>query len=117
MSDADRERYGGWEDAGRRYTHPMRDEAVIRTACGCQKIVSIPTQIRVHQSTVCMDASSVSTGAQTSTQARYMTRRFTFNGMLDVEGRRIFEEWVDPEDWKGLYQQLYKDIYEVDRGL
>lgn len=101
----------------------IRDEVLLRTACGCEKVISHFThgfQSDRVQVSIPVDPPEMS-GTFSRTNADYTIRRFHYHGRLDREGRRIYQEVVsrrdDTEDWKYLYQELYKDVYGVDKGL
>ena len=98
----------------------MRYEAALRTACGCEKVVSVPYGgfddiVRVPI-TDTRDRYDYSPAAD----MRCTIRQFVFGGELDRVGRRVYQEHVDkidPTDWKTRYQDLYNEIYGVDKGL
>lgn len=100
----------------------IRDEAILRTACGCEKIVSAPnngwdmTQTAIHAG---RNVAVKPTEDWLSGDATYRIRRFRFEGEFDRMNRRIFQEVINPDDrdWKAEYQKLYEAVYGMDKGL
>jgi hypothetical protein len=111
------------QDADQRYqeTRPrFRDEAIIRTACGCEKIVAIPLESHIHQSSLTLDPVPLNSDGPIDGRAttRFLIRRFVFEGQFDRDGRRVFHERVEhTEDWKSKYLDLYREVYGMDTGL
>lgn len=98
----------------RRYQYPqIRDEAVLRTACGCEKIVSVPDESRIHQVRIQVDPP-----LELKADVTYHIRRFIWEGQMDHWGRRIFQERIVKEEpWEQRYRELYHDVYGMDKGL
>lgn len=98
----------------------IREEVTIQTACGCQKVVSMPQGGDYIQQTIELDQPARPVGAfmDRHAQGHYMIRRFSFRGQLDRDGRRLYQEIVDPQEpWEQRYRDLYQQIYGMDKGL
>lgn len=98
------------------------DEAVLRTACGCEKIVFVPAEARIHQQVIGGPTYPIreGDGGTLPHPQKYWLRRFIFDWEYDTAGRRVFLERVDEgmmEDWRAKYQQLYNEVYGMDKGL
>lgn len=95
----------------------IRDEVILRTACGCEKLMSVPERDPECQVRIVVDEPTPA-GAAFRSDAIYMLRRFRYRGERDRTGRRIMDEVVDaPYPWKARYEKLYNDVYGVDTGL
>ena len=82
MSEMDRDRYLGLLDYDPRthYQRPhIRDEAVLRTACGCEKIVSVPNESQIYQARIQLDHLDPSLGSfDVKTDVHMLIRRFIY---------------------------------------
>lgn len=120
MSEEDRDRFRGLIEADRRYVYDygprIRDEVVLRTACGCEKIVSTPNSGSVIS--VSIRVGPTGTRWDPTEDATCMIRRFIFEGQQDPHGRLVYEERVyAQEPWEQRYRELYHDVYGMDKGL
>lgn len=119
MSTDEREHYRRLLDADRRYSNPyIRDEVVLRTACGCEKIVSMPRESHIHQQLMQIDRDPPQHNIDWSGNVTYQVRRFIYEGQQDTHGRRVFQERIErQEPWEQRYKDLYNDVYGMDKGL
>ena len=92
----------------------FREEVVLRTACGCEKIIStemrgVRLRVPIH---VGNDPGDPMLG-------NYMVRDFESWGRRDSQGRHVYHEIVRDHSisWKAKYDALYKEVYGVDEGL
>lgn len=100
----------------------IRDEAVLRTACGCTKIISVPAETRIHSQLLQVDPPLALerpwTEYDLAANATYTLRRFIYEGGHDSEGRRVFQERVERQGpWEQRYRELYNEVYGTDKGL
>lgn len=103
----------------------IRDEVVLRTACGCEKIISVPDETRIHQQAIRVGSpyyprEGDGGGLPSAADQTYMLRRFVFDWEYDEAGRRIFQEHVEEGysvNWKQNYEMLYNEVYGMDKGL
>lgn len=103
----------------------MRDEIVLRTACGCEKIVSARTRGFSDSIGVAITEETPPYRTRPWTldgdmPVRRSIRRFDYCGELDRSGRRLYREVIPEPDlvnWKQKYQDLYQEVYGMDRGL
>ena len=116
MSEMDQLRYATMLEADRRYPSPsIRDEVVLRTACGCEKMVSTYGSRSIQ---VTIQVGPRSTSWDPKEDAVYTIRTFVFEGQHDPHGRRIYEEQVYPQEpWEQRYKDLYNEVYGMDKGL
>ena len=119
MSIEERDRYRGLLEADGRYSRPhIRDEVVIRTACGCEKIIATFDGSRTYQAQIEIDPPRTLDKLDWNASGTYVVRRFAWQGQMDAHGRRVFEELVvRQEPWEQRYKDLYHDVYGMDTGL
>ena len=101
----------------------IRDEVVLRTACGCEKILLAPVGQHVIRVRLTNDVPlrAAMREAVPDTRTRSLIRQFVNDrGWTDPSGRPVFCEWLEQsetEDWKHRYQELYREVYGMDIGL
>lgn len=97
-----------------------REEAVLRTGCGCQQIVSMPSPF-IPVFKVTMPIPQPHTGRSISPMytgdATYIVRRFRYDGQRDPMGRVIMNEILPYENWEEKYENLHRQVYGMDTGL
>lgn len=94
----------------------IRDEVVLRTACGCEKIVAASANEHRIRTAIAVDPQPWN-GDLVADQT-YQIRSFVFGGELDGLGRRVFQERIaNTLNWEHKYHQLYQEVYGMDKGL
>ena len=90
------------------------EEIVLRTACGCEKIVSIDMRgasirVPIH----------IGNDPGDPMMGNFMVRDFESWSDRDPQGRPIYHEIVRDYSisWRAKYEELYKDVYGMDAGL
>lgn len=96
-----------------------REEAVLRTACGCEKVISAPPPF--DDMSVTMRQLPPHTGPSTSPMwtgdATYLVRRFRYVGNRDNVGRMVMDEILPDADYERKYNDLHRQVYGMDTGL
>ena len=105
----------------------MRDEVVLRTACGCTKIVSAEYMTPVISVAIHLPRQHWVSGDYAGTTSGYERRDFRCDHDVDEKGRHVYTEVLRPRldselnaarmeiaYWKKRYQE---DVYGMDVGL